>query len=76
MTSKLGEGLELGGKNGPIQICSIGFQLPIVTKALSLTVFAQLSIVTDEHNNNSLHSVGNASYVDEIMKITANRRHN
>ena len=38
----------LWGQNRPIRICSIDFLLdPIVTKALSLTVLEQRSIVTD-----------------------------
>ena len=48
-------GVELGGqKMVPFKsVLLVSYLLPIVTKALSLTVFAQLSNVTDGQNYNS-----------------------
>ena len=53
-TPKLGRGGAWGTKMVPFKsVLLVSYLLPIVTKALSLTVFAQLSNVTDGQNYDS-----------------------
>ena len=71
-TPKWGEGVGLGGQNGHIRKCNIAFllaPLPIVTKALSLTVFAERSNVTDGRTDRRTDRIGIA-IADLMLRAT------
>ena len=65
-----GKGVGLRVKNGPIRKCDIGFLLaPIVTKALSLAVFAERSNVTDRQTDGRTDRIGIVA-VDLMLRAT------